>query len=205
MDLLLDLLWPRILQSFRDLCLPACQANRSRRIHPLTAAQFATFSLSVLTHPCACCWRSAMVEIVGLISWTLTHELYSADTRVYISDCRLTRASRGQGVGAALMAEVENLGPCSRCFQAWLGGLASKLRCQRRFTRRIGSLHRRRGNPLSLLCLRMKSNDKGIFSTARGVFEPSSTKDTDRLYEIWLASVASSTTEFCEPVRPRRR
>ena len=46
-------------------------------------------------------------QIVGLISWTLTHELYSADTRVYISDVSVDQASRGQGVGTALMAEVK--------------------------------------------------------------------------------------------------
>ena len=47
-------------------------------------------------------------QIVGLISWTLTHELYSADTRVYISDVSVDKAARGQGIGAALMVEVKN-------------------------------------------------------------------------------------------------
>ena len=42
-----------------------------------------------------------------MISWTLTHELYSADTRVYISDVSVDRAARRQGVGAALMAQVK--------------------------------------------------------------------------------------------------
>ncbi len=46
-------------------------------------------------------------RIVGLISWTLTHELYSADARVYISDVSVDHAARGQGIGAALMAEVK--------------------------------------------------------------------------------------------------
>ena len=35
-------------------------------------------------------------RIVGLISWTLTHELYSADARVYISDVSVDHAARGQ-------------------------------------------------------------------------------------------------------------
>ena len=45
--------------------------------------------------------------VVGMISWALTHELYSADTRVYISDVSVDRSIRGQGVGAALMAQVK--------------------------------------------------------------------------------------------------
>jgi ribosomal protein S18 acetylase RimI-like enzyme len=45
--------------------------------------------------------------VVGMISWTLTHELYSAEARVYISDVSVDRAARGRGVGAALMAEVK--------------------------------------------------------------------------------------------------
>jgi len=46
-------------------------------------------------------------RIVGMISWTLTHELYSADSRVYISDLSVESAARGQGVGSALMAQVK--------------------------------------------------------------------------------------------------
>jgi len=46
-------------------------------------------------------------RVVGMISWTLTHELYSGDTRVYISDVSVDQSARGQGVGAALMAEVK--------------------------------------------------------------------------------------------------
>ena len=46
-------------------------------------------------------------RVVGLISWTLTHELYSADTRVYISDVSVDQTARGRGIGAALMAEVK--------------------------------------------------------------------------------------------------
>ena len=46
-------------------------------------------------------------RILGMISWTITHELYSAETRVYISDVSVDRAARGQGIGKALMAEVK--------------------------------------------------------------------------------------------------
>ena len=45
-------------------------------------------------------------QIVGMIAWTLTHELYSADTRVYISDVSVDQSARGKGIGAALMNEV---------------------------------------------------------------------------------------------------
>lgn len=45
-------------------------------------------------------------RVTGMIAWTLTHELYSADTRVYISDLAIDRSARGRGLGAALMGEV---------------------------------------------------------------------------------------------------
>jgi GNAT superfamily N-acetyltransferase len=46
-------------------------------------------------------------HVVGMIAWTLTHELYSGHARVYISDLSVDRTVRGQGVGGALMAEVK--------------------------------------------------------------------------------------------------
>jgi ribosomal protein S18 acetylase RimI-like enzyme len=46
-------------------------------------------------------------RVVGMISWTLTHELYSGHARVYISDVSVDQAFRGRGVGRAMMAEVE--------------------------------------------------------------------------------------------------
>jgi GNAT superfamily N-acetyltransferase len=46
-------------------------------------------------------------RIVGMISWTLTHELYSADTRVYISTVSIESTARSQGVGSALMDQVK--------------------------------------------------------------------------------------------------
>jgi ribosomal protein S18 acetylase RimI-like enzyme len=45
-------------------------------------------------------------RVVGMISWTVTHELYSAGRRVYISDLAVDLSARGLGVGAALMKEV---------------------------------------------------------------------------------------------------
>ena len=47
-------------------------------------------------------------RVVGMISWTLTHELYSADARVCISDLSVDHSARGQGIGTALMAEVKS-------------------------------------------------------------------------------------------------
>jgi ribosomal protein S18 acetylase RimI-like enzyme len=73
---------------------------------PLTPAQFERYYLS----PHAPMHLLLAVQdrrTVGMISWTLTHELYSADTRVYISDLSIDHAVRGQGIGAALMAEVK--------------------------------------------------------------------------------------------------
>ena len=46
-------------------------------------------------------------QVLGMISWTITQELYSAETRVYINDVSVARGSRGQGIGAALMSQVE--------------------------------------------------------------------------------------------------
>jgi GNAT superfamily N-acetyltransferase len=45
-------------------------------------------------------------RVVGMISWTVTHELYSAEARVYISDLAVSSSSRGRGVGRALMNEA---------------------------------------------------------------------------------------------------
>jgi ribosomal protein S18 acetylase RimI-like enzyme len=72
---------------------------------PLTSAQFERYYVgSQAAMRLLLAVRDS--QIVGMISWTLTHELYSADTRVYISDVSVYRDVRGQGVGTALMAEV---------------------------------------------------------------------------------------------------
>ena len=72
---------------------------------PLTPAQFERYYVSPLA-PMRLLLAVHDHRVVGLISWTLTHELYSADKRVYISDVSVDCASRGHGVGTALMAEV---------------------------------------------------------------------------------------------------
>jgi GNAT superfamily N-acetyltransferase len=72
---------------------------------PLTAAQFEGYYVSP-DAPMRLLVAVHDDRVVGLISWTLTHELYSADTRVYISDVSVDYAHRGQGIGTALMAEV---------------------------------------------------------------------------------------------------
>jgi ribosomal protein S18 acetylase RimI-like enzyme len=73
---------------------------------PLTVAQFETYYLSPHA-PMRLLLAVRDGQVVGMISWTLTHELYSADTRVYISDVSVDHAARGQGIGAALMAEAK--------------------------------------------------------------------------------------------------
>lgn len=45
-------------------------------------------------------------RVVGMISWTITHELYSAEARLYISDLVVGSTARGHGVGRALMNEA---------------------------------------------------------------------------------------------------
>jgi GNAT superfamily N-acetyltransferase len=44
---------------------------------------------------------------VGMIAWVLTHELYSAQAAVYISDIAVHADARGEGVGTALMAQAK--------------------------------------------------------------------------------------------------
>jgi len=89
-------------------------------------------------------------EIVGLISWTLTHELYSADTRVYISDVSVDQASRGQGVGAALMAEVKTWalahGASKLGWEVWHRNFAAQA-----FYRRLGASIDEEAIPYSLV------------------------------------------------------
>lgn len=75
-------------------------------IPPLTTAQFEAYYLRPHA-PMRLLLAIHKSRAVGMISWTLTHELYSADTRVYISDVSVDRSFRGQGVGAALMDEVK--------------------------------------------------------------------------------------------------
>jgi GNAT superfamily N-acetyltransferase len=76
------------------------------QVPPLTVAQFETYYVSP-DAPMRLLLAVHDSRVVGMISWTLTHELYSADTRVYISDVSVDHAVRGQGIGAALMAEVK--------------------------------------------------------------------------------------------------
>jgi GNAT superfamily N-acetyltransferase len=87
----------------------ACQlaSQIEEEAPPLTAARFETYYLSPHA-PMRLLLAVHDGRVVGMISWTLTHELYSADTRVYISDVSVERAVRGQGIGTALIAEVKN-------------------------------------------------------------------------------------------------
>jgi GNAT superfamily N-acetyltransferase len=85
----------------------ACQLAKhiESEAPPLTFAQFERYYIG----PHALMRLSLAVyegRVVGMISWTLTHELYSAHARVYISDVSVDHTARGQGIGTALMAEV---------------------------------------------------------------------------------------------------
>ena len=85
----------------------ACQLAKQIEVGapPLTFAQFERYYLA-LHAPMRLLLAIHEDRVVGMISWTLTHELYSADARVYISDVAVDSAARGQGIGKALMAEV---------------------------------------------------------------------------------------------------
>lgn len=72
---------------------------------PLTLQRFEEFYL----RPGAPMQLVLAVEsyrVVGMISWTITHELYSAEARLYISDLVVSSTARGHGIGRALMNEV---------------------------------------------------------------------------------------------------
>jgi GNAT superfamily N-acetyltransferase len=75
-------------------------------VPPLTPALFETYYL-LPQAPMHLLLALDDDRIVGMASWTLTHELYSAETRVYISDVSVDHSARGQGVGAALIAQVK--------------------------------------------------------------------------------------------------
>lgn len=45
-------------------------------------------------------------RVVGLIAWILTHELYSAQAGLYISDIAVHADARRKGVGSALMTKA---------------------------------------------------------------------------------------------------
>ena len=74
-------------------------------IPPLTLAKFAAYYVNPQA-PMHLLLALHDGKVVGMIAWTLTHELYSAHSRVYISDVSVDPAARGKGVGAALMAQV---------------------------------------------------------------------------------------------------
>ena len=75
-------------------------------VPPLTVSRFETYYLAPHA-PMRLLLAVNHGRVVGMVSWTLTHELYSANARVYISDVSVDRAARGHGVGAALMSEVK--------------------------------------------------------------------------------------------------
>lgn len=75
-------------------------------IPPLTPVQFESYFVS-LGAPMRLLLALFENRVLGMISWTITHELYSAETRVYVSDVAVDSGSRGKGIGAALMAQVE--------------------------------------------------------------------------------------------------
>lgn len=46
-------------------------------------------------------------RVVGMIAWILTHELYSAQAGIYISDLAVHADARRKGVGRALMMKAK--------------------------------------------------------------------------------------------------
>jgi GNAT superfamily N-acetyltransferase len=85
----------------------ACQLAKQIEAEapPLTIAQFDKYFLSP-DAPMHLLLAVHDNRILGMVSWTLMHELYSAATRVYISDVSVEHSARGRGIGRALMAEV---------------------------------------------------------------------------------------------------
>jgi GNAT superfamily N-acetyltransferase len=104
---------------------------------PLTIARFETYYLSPHA-PMRLLLAVHDGRVVGMISWTLTHELYSADTRVYISDVSVERAARGKGVGTALITEVKTWARAHNAaklgFEVWHRNFTAK-----RFYERLGA------------------------------------------------------------------
>jgi GNAT superfamily N-acetyltransferase len=99
--------WAEVSDFESVLDLASQLANHiEEEVPPLTIAEFERYYLD--SHaPMQLLLALNDGRIMGMISWTLTHELYSADTRVYISDLSVDHSARGQGVGAALIAQVK--------------------------------------------------------------------------------------------------
>ena len=85
----------------------ACQlaAHIEAAPPPLSVHQFETFYLRPGA-PMRLLLAIVGGRVAGMISWTVTHELYSADSRVYISDLAIDAQARRLGIGAALMSQV---------------------------------------------------------------------------------------------------
>jgi GNAT superfamily N-acetyltransferase len=96
-----------MVQDFAAVLDLACQLARQIEAPspPLTLAQFECYYTGPHA-PMRLLLALREGQVVGIISWIVTHELYSAETRVYISDVSVDKAARGQGIGKALMAEV---------------------------------------------------------------------------------------------------
>ena len=113
---------------------------------PLTLANFVGFYLAPAA-PMRLLLAEMEGRVVGLISWTLTHELYSAERRVYISDLSVDRTTRGRGGGHRACGAGDGMGARSWSFEVGVGGMASQCRGEG-VLREAGCLGRSRGDSL---------------------------------------------------------
>lgn len=74
---------------------------------PLTPERYLAFYVSD-SAPVQLFLAQRRDSVVGLIAWVLTHELYSADAVVFISDLAVHADERRTGVGKALMAHAQD-------------------------------------------------------------------------------------------------
>ena len=125
----------------------------------------------------------------------MTHELYSAATRVYISDVSVDRSIRGQGVGAALMAQVKTWARIHNAsklgWEVWHRNVEAKA-----FYEKLGASMTKR---LFRTFWRLTQVVVTINSiSTRWRFRPSQTTDLERLYDVWHTSVIA-THDFLNP------
>jgi ribosomal protein S18 acetylase RimI-like enzyme len=136
---------------FSDVLELACQLARQIEapLPLLTAAQFEAHYTS-LDAPMRLLVALRENQVVGMISWTITHELYSAEARVYISDVSVHHAFRGEGIGTALMAEVETWARAHNAsklaWEVWHRNFAAK-----RFYEGLGASHDEEALPYILV------------------------------------------------------
>jgi ribosomal protein S18 acetylase RimI-like enzyme len=127
-------------------------------------------------------------RVLGMISWILTHELYSGDARVYISDLSVDGSVRNRGVGNALMAQViawaRAHGAQKIAWEIWHKNFIAKT-----FYEKLGAVADDEAVPYLLV---LKDDVLAFMTQKSWRFRPSTLEDVEPMFDVWRASVIAT-------------